>query len=115
MTTSASLHAYLVQLPGRCPGCAYHVATQGCRCEAGEWGMFMAAIRAAAMPDGTVHQRNVRPLIRGRITPKHIGGLYRRARAERLLVDTGEREPSSDVEGRNADKLDRIYRLVVAR
>ncbi len=23
--------------------------------------------------------------------------------------DTGEREPSSDVEGRNTDKLDRIY------
>lgn len=75
-----------------------------------EWAVFVAAITQAAR-DGEVHQSAVRPLIRGRIEPKHIGTLYRRAKAEGLLTDTGRREPSNDVAGRNSDKLDRIYAL----
>ena len=54
---------------------------------------------------------DVRPLIRGRIAPKHIGSLYRRARSEGLLVDTGQLEPSTDAAGRNTDKQSRIYRV----
>lgn len=77
-----------------------------------EWDIFTSAVRSAAV-GGVVHQRDVRPLIRGRILPKHIGGYYRRAKAEGLLVDTGDREPSDDFVGRNADKLDRVYRLAV--
>ena len=100
----------LTRLPGRCSCCGYDVERQGCKCGGTEWQTFVAALRTAAR-DGLVHQSAMRPLIRGRVQPKHIGTYYRRAKAEGLLVDTGEREPSDDVAGRNADKLDRIYRL----
>lgn len=99
-------------LPGRCDN-GFHIATQHpalCKCGAGEWSVFVAALRTAAA-DGVVHQSAVRPLIRGRVLPKHVGQMYRRAKTEGLLVDTGDREPSNDVAGRNTDKLDRIYRL----
>ncbi len=85
-----------------------------CACKTGaasEWAIFRTAVRSAARDDGTVHLCDVRPLIRGRIEPKHIGQMWRRARSEGLVRDTGEREQSDDVAGRNADKLDRIYRL----
>jgi hypothetical protein len=113
-----SLDAWLATQPGRCAGCGCHVRTQGCRCvpvaPTDEWAVFKAALKAAVRADGTVHQADVRPRIRGRIAPKHIGQLWRRARSEGLVRDTGEREPSNDVAGRNADKLDRIYALRVA-
>jgi hypothetical protein len=86
----------------------------GCRCPGGEWTVFVRALRSVARDDGTVHQGDVRPLIRGRIEPKHIGQLYRRARTLGLIADTGEREPSTDVAGRNTDKTCRIYRLGAA-
>src|SRR5690348_12067946 len=112
-----TLDAYLASRTDRCPGCGYHVPTQGHGGDsspvapADEWAIFKAALRAAVRDDGTVHQSDVRPRIRGRIEPKHIGQLWRRARSEGLVRDTGEREPSDDVAGRNADKLDRIYAL----
>lgn len=85
-----------------------------CACTTiGEWAIFLAALRSAVR-GGVVHQRDVRPIIRGRIEPKHIGTLYRRAKAEGVLIDTGKREPSDDVAGRNADKLDRIYELAAS-
>lgn len=101
---------YLATAEGRCPRCLYHVQTQGCRCGDPEWALFKVALAEAAR-GGVVHQSAVRPIIRGRIEPKHIGALYRRAKAEGLIRDTGEREPSNDVAGRNTDKLDRIYAL----
>lgn len=79
-----------------------------------EWGVFVAAVKSVAREDGTVHQCDMRPLIRGRIHHKTIATFYRRAKDARLLRDTGEREPSNDVAGRNTDKLDRIYELVAA-
>lgn len=106
----------LERLPNRCPqgfALAHHPAFCACS-EMGEWSVFVAAIRTATRPDGSVHQCDVRPLIRNRIAPKHIGGLYRRAKAEGLLDDTGTREPSNDEAGRNTDKLDRIYALGAA-
>ena len=106
-----SLDAWASSRADRCPGCGHHVATQGCHCAGSEWAIFAAAVRKAARRDGTVHPGDVRPLIRGRVAPKHIGTLYRRAKAEGLLTDTGEREPSNDFAGRNGDKLDRIYAL----
>lgn len=108
-----SLDAYLRDLPGRCPSCGSHLATQGCTCPGGDWAIFTSALRKSVRADGTIHQRDVRPQIRGRVPAKSIGTFYRRAKAEGLIVDTGEREPSNDVAGRNADKLDRIYRLAV--
>ena len=113
-----TLDAYLATRADRCPGCGHHVPTQGCACApvapASEWSIFRAAVLAAARADGTVHQSDVRPLIRGRVAPKHVGTFYRRAKADRLIRDTGEREPSDDVAGRNADKLDRVYALAGA-
>lgn len=115
----------LAALSGRCAH-GWHIAAQGCptcvpvapdQGKAGaagttdEWSLFVAAVRQVARPDGTVHQGDVRPLIRGRIAPKHIGSLYRRARSEGLLVDTGQLEPSTDSAGRNTDKQSRIYRV----
>ncbi len=76
-----------------------------------EWSIFTTALKQAVRDDGSIHQADVRPLIRGRIEPKHIGQLWRRARSEGLVRDTGEREQSNDVAGRNADKLDRVYAL----
>jgi hypothetical protein len=104
----------LDRLPGRCSGCGFHVETQGCRCEGSEWAIFRAALLASVDATGLIHQSAMRPKIRGRIHPRHIGTCYRRAKAEGLIVDTGEREPSNDVAGRNGDKLDRVYRLVTA-
>lgn len=106
-----TLLAYLTSLPGRCTTCGAHLETQGCKCPGEEWTLFVRAIREVARPDGTVHQADVRPRIRGRVEPKHVGQFYRRARSLELIEDTGEREQSNDVAGRNADKLDRIYRL----
>ena len=53
----------------------------------------MSAVRALGLEDGIAF-------------PQLIA-----SESEGVLVDTGEREPSDDVAGRNADKLDRIYRL----
>lgn len=103
----------LERLPNRCAqGFAPQHHPAFCECaDLGEYAIFTAALRAAADATGLIHQRDVRPRIRGRIKPRHVGTLYRRARAEGLIVDTGEREPSSDVAGGNSDKLDRCYRL----
>lgn len=109
--TSPDLTAWATTRPDRCPTCGFHLARQACTCASSEWGRFVTALHAAAGTDGLIHQRDMRPLIRGRVEPKHIGTFYRRAKAEGLIADTGEREPSSDVIGRNADKLDRIYAL----
>lgn len=106
-----SLEQSIRSHPGRCQGCGHHVPTQGCRCEGGEWRVFRDALRAVAEKDGTIHQSAMRRLIRGRIAPKSIGTLYRKAKSDGLIVDTGEREPSDDRAGRNSDKLDRIYVL----
>ena len=109
---SASLG--LERLPNRC-SLGFHITQhpQFCACaDLGERSIFRAALLSAAREDGTIHQADVRPQIRGRIAAKHVGTLYRRAKTEGLIADTGEREPSNDVAGRNADKLDRIYRLV---
>lgn len=107
-----ALDTYLATLPGRCTGCGCHTVTQGCRCvliaPSDEWAVFVAAITQAAR-DGVVSQTNVRPLIRS-IPPKHRGQLYRRARAEGLLIEIG-REDSTDIEGRNGDKTQRLYRI----
>lgn len=90
------------------------VAPDGGGITAAEWSLFVAAVKAVVRPDGEVHQSDMRPRIRGRIEPKAIGRCYRRAKAERLLVDTQRREESDDRAGRNTDKLDRIYALGVA-
>lgn len=111
---SAHLDHWLKSRADRCSGCGSHVETQGCQCDTDEWAIFVAALRSSVDSDGLIHQSSMRPKIRGRIAPKSIGTFYRKAKDARLIVDTGDREPSDDVAGRNADKLDRIYRLVAA-
>ena len=102
----------LALLPGRCAH-GFHVSQRAlCEdCTPSEWSLFRTAVLSVVREDGTVHQGDVRPLIRGRIAPKHIGSLYRRARSEGLLVDTGQLEPSTDAAGKNTDKQSRIYRV----
>lgn len=114
--------------PERCSGCGYHVATMGCECAGtlkfstsasprSEWGVFVTAVRAAVCsrplcerPGRHVHQDDVRPRIKGRIEPKHIGQLYRRAKSEGLLAFVGK-EPSGDAEGRNTHHDSPVYEL----
>jgi hypothetical protein len=110
----------LDRLPGRCPS-GYDLRTQHgpaayqCSCDAAddEWSVFVAAVRSSARADGSVHQCDVRPLIRGRIEPKHIGQMWKRARRERLLVEVGH-ERSDDEPGKNAGRMEPYYELRAA-
>lgn len=106
----------LDRLPDRCTqGFAPCHHPSFCNCaDLGEYVLFVSALKAATRSDGTIHQADVRPAIRGRIEPKHVGTLYRRAKSDGLIADTGQREPSNDTAGRNGDKLDRIYTAVAA-
>lgn len=107
-----SLASWAAAQPGRCPyGYAAMQHPGACECAESEWAIFVAAVKSSVRADGTVHIGDVRPKIRGRIAPKHIGQMWRRARSEGLVRDTGEREPSTDAHGRNLDKLERIYAL----
>jgi hypothetical protein len=110
-----TLDAYLTTRSDRCSGCGAHVPTQGCRCDTGEWAVFVAALRAAskARTDGRVHQSAVRPLIRGRIQPKHIGQSYKRAIREGLLTPV-DHEKSDDEIGGNSHRLEPVYELRAA-
>lgn len=125
----SALDTYLAALPGRCTH-GYHpkqrhsctktpspawTSPQSPDSSAGEWPFFVSILRKVTRADGTIHQGDVRPLIRGRIPAKHIGQLWKRARNDGLIVDTGEWERSTDVEGRNGDKQCRIYRLATQR
>lgn len=74
-----------------------------------EWSTFVAVLRECAV-SGVVHQRDVRPRLRGRIKPQSIGKCYSRAIREGVLVPLG-REESDDVVGRNTNKLEPYYRL----
>lgn len=112
MTTT--LPTYLATIPGRCPdgfASAQHPRLCSCResTSPSEWVIFTSALRKAAK-SGRVHQGDVRPLIRGRIEPRHIGRCYSRARREGLLVEVG-REQSNDVAGRNTNKWEPVYEL----
>lgn len=74
------------------------------------WDFFLRTIRESVRDDGTVHQCDVRPKVRGQIEPKTIATYYRRARALRLLVEDGT-ERSDDVRGKNAGRHEPVYRL----
>lgn len=106
-----TLVEWLAADPERCSH-GYHRTAQACPACAPttEWGIFTAALREAARPNGEVHQDDVRPLIRGRIQPKHIGTLYRRAKAERVLTFL-RKEPSGDVAGRNTHHDQPVYQI----
>lgn len=111
-----TLETALRELPGRCPGCGYHVATQGhggdCApvAPADEWALFTAALKTVARADGTVHACDVRPLTHGRIEPRRLSSLWKRARREGLLTEAGH-ERSDDVAGRNAHRMEAYYEL----
>jgi hypothetical protein len=75
-----------------------------------EWTFFLRTLRDAVRPDGTVHQCDVRPKLRGRIEHKRIGVLWRRARTLGLISEVGT-ERSDDVKGKNAGRHEPVYRL----
>lgn len=75
-----------------------------------EWDIFVAALRSAVDTAGEIHQGDVRPLIRGRIEPKHIGQFYRRARKEGLIKFL-RKEQSNDEQGRNTHHDSPVYEL----
>lgn len=80
-----------------------------------EWRTFTdALVRVAHSHAGQVDQNHVRPLIRGKVAPKRIGGFYRRACLEGLIEATPDWSISEDVEGRNAGRPMRCYVLGVS-
>jgi hypothetical protein len=92
----------------------YH-ATQNCPsctpvAPASEWSLFTAALKTAARADGTVHACDVRPLTHGRIEPRRLSALWKRARREGLLTEAGH-ERSDDVAGRNSHRMEAYYEL----
>lgn len=109
--------AWLRALPDRCSGCGFHPPTQGHRdgcappdTREAEWRLFVEVLHQVVGHDGLVHQHDVRPRIRGRVHPKHIGQLYARAKREQLLVQV-DKEPSTDAAGRNTHHDSPIYEL----
>lgn len=77
-----------------------------------EWEAFATALRRCADPFTRVVDPNkLRRCIRGNIAPRRIGAFTNRAKAEGLIVDTGEWVVSDDTEGRNGGKPCRVYRL----
>jgi hypothetical protein len=74
------------------------------------WAFFVRTLRAKVRADGTLHVNDVRESLRGRVEPKQIGLLWRRARTAGLIHGGDEWEPSTDAQGGNADKVARVYR-----
>ena len=110
-----SIDTWLRTRPDRCPTCGHHPPTQGHGADCApvapsdEWTEFLHVLREVAV-DGIVHQRDVRPKVRGRIYHKHIGQMYARAKREGVLVQIGK-EPSGDREGRNEHHDSPVYKL----
>lgn len=113
MTAATPIREWLAKQPGRCPeGFAPVQHPKFCMCPAfggTDWQVFVTVLRQVARR-GRVHQRDVRPLISGRIAPHAVGQLYARAKREGLIVEVG-REASNDVRGRNTNKREPIYEL----
>ena len=77
-----------------------------------EWEFYLAALRRAADSSGRIDPNRLRGLLRGEVAPNRIGAFTNRAKAERLIVDTGEWCVSDDTEGRNGGKPCRVYRWI---
>ncbi len=112
MTATPGLDAWAARQESRC-ACGFHVATQGCHCSGDEWAIFLAALSAAAR-DGEVNQNHVRPIIRGRIFHKHMGGMWTRAEREGL-IRFARKVPSRDHQGRNTHHDARVFAYLPAR
>lgn len=105
----------LEHLAGRCAN-GFDIATQhdasnphACPCDVGEWPTFLAAIRKAVRPDGTVSNNDLRPHLQV-IPHKHRGLLYRKATSAGVLeLIRDRREPSTDTRGKNTDKDAKFY------
>ncbi len=76
-----------------------------------EWDVFMRALKTSSDPSGRIDPNLLRAYLRGQVAPRRIGAFTLRAKAEGLIVDTGEWQISDDTEGRNAGKPARVYRL----
>lgn len=76
-----------------------------------EWSEFVRCLRLGSDVEGRIDPNNFRRLVRGGIAPRRIGAFTNRAKAEGLIVDTGEWQTSDDTEGRNGGKPCRVYRL----
>ena len=111
------IDTWLRAQPDRCDDCGHHPPTQGhgkdCApvdSREAEWRLFLEVLDQSAGIDGLVHQDAIRPHLRGRVHPKHIGQLYARAKRQGLLVQVGK-EPSTDAAGRNTHHDSPIYEL----
>jgi hypothetical protein len=80
-----------------------------------EWARYVHCLRATADESGRICPNWLRENLRGEIAPRRIGAFCNRAKAEGLIVWTGEWVTSDDTEGRNAGKPARCYRLAVTQ
>lgn len=97
-----TLAVTLAAAPDRCAQ-GFHVTQHPayCHCtEGSEWSIFVAALKQAKRADGSISQTDMRPLIKGRIEPNHIGGFYVKAKREHLIKPL-DRERSTDHASRN--------------
>ena len=75
--------------------------------------IFLAVLAEVGV-GGVVHQRDVRPRVRGRMESHLVGRCYSRAKADRILTEIS-RERSNDVIGRNTNKDEPVYAYSPAR
>lgn len=80
-----------------------------------EWSLYVAALHDVGESNAAsgfrIPPNQLRPLLRNVVAPRRIGAFTNRAKAEGLIVDTGEWQTSDDTEGRNGGKPCRVYRL----
>lgn len=119
--TADPLTAALAKLPGRCPH-GRHLSTMPCGdCaptapadeKAAAYQEFKRILREAVRDDGTLHACDMRPRTRDRFEPRLLSSCWRKARADRLLVEVGH-ERSDDERGKNAGRMEPYYELRVA-
>lgn len=75
------------------------------------WALFVRTLRANVRSDGTVHACDIRPLVRGRIEPRQLSSLWRRAQSKSVgLIRQVDVERSDDVAGKNAGRPEPVYK-----
>lgn len=82
-----------------------------CKCaELGEYAVFLRILVDAVRADGTLHVNDTRTPLRDHklIQPKHVGPMWQRARAEKLIRQLGL-EDSTDAEGHNTHQTSRYF------
>lgn len=78
-----------------------------------EWTTFVIALSLSAHgPTDVIDPNELRERVRDHVAPRRVGAFVNRALSRGLIEPTGSWVVSSDVQGRNAGRPCREYRLV---